>query len=235
MALRLFSSESVTEGHPDKIADQISDSVLDHILEQDPTARVACETLVTTGVAMVAGEITTRSYVDIPQVVRSTLRRIGYVQSSYGIDAETCAVLTSIDQQSPDIAMGVNTGGAGDQGMMFGYASDETDELMPAPLQFAHAITRKLAEVRHSGELPWLRPDGKSQVTVEYDGDKPVRVTTVVVSAQHSPGLKHEEIREEIIQKVVVPTLPTSVFDAGTCTFHINPTGKFEVGGPHGD
>jgi S-adenosylmethionine synthetase len=235
MPPRLFSSESVTEGHPDKIADQISDSVLDHILELDPMARVACETLVTTGVAMVAGEITTKSYVDIPQIVRGTLKRIGYTQSAYGIDSDTCAVLTSIDQQSPDIAMGVNTGGAGDQGMMFGYASNETDALMPAPIQFAHAITRKLAEVRRSGALPWLRPDGKSQVTVEYDGDCPVRVTTVVVSAQHSPGVGQEEIREEIIKKVVMPTLPDRYFDPAKCTFHINPTGKFEVGGPHGD
>jgi S-adenosylmethionine synthetase len=235
MAPRLFSSESVTEGHPDKIADQISDSVLDHILEQDPTARVACETLVTTGVAMVAGEITTKSYVDIPQIVRGTLRRIGYTQSAYGIDADTCAVLTSIDQQSPHIAMGVDTGGAGDQGMMFGYASNETPELMPAPLQFAHAITRRLAEVRRSGALPWLRPDGKSQVTVEYDGDCPVRVTTVVVSAQHSPEVRHSEIREEIIEKVVVPVMPERYFDEKECTFHINPTGMFEIGGPHGD
>ena len=235
MPSRLFSSESVTEGHPDKIADQISDSVLDHILEQDPTARVACETLVTTGLALIAGEITTKGWVDIPHVVRSTLRRIGYVQSAYGMDADTCSVLTSIDQQSPDIAMGVNTGGAGDQGMMFGYASNETDALMPAPIQLAHAITRKLAEVRKSGELPWLRPDGKSQVTMEYDGDCPVRVTTVVVSAQHSPGIRNEEIREEIIRKVIVPTLPERFFDVDDCRFHINPTGRFEVGGPHGD
>ena len=235
MPVRLFSSESVTEGHPDKIADQISDSVLDHILEQDPVARVACETLVTTGVAVVAGEITTKAYVDIPQIVRGTLKRIGYVQSAYGIDAETCAVLTSIDQQSPNIAQGVNTGGAGDQGMMFGYASNETEELMPAPIQFAHAITRRLAEVRKSGELPWLRPDGKSQVTMEYDGDCPVRVTTVVVSAQHSPGVTQEEIHEQIIDKVVVPTLPERYFDVRDCRFHINPTGRFEIGGPHGD
>jgi S-adenosylmethionine synthetase len=235
MPRRLFSSESVTEGHPDKIADQISDSVLDHILEQDPTARVACETLVTTGLAMVAGEITTKGWVDIPLVVRNTLRRIGYVQSAYGMDADTCSVLTTIDHQSPDIAMGVNTGGAGDQGMMFGYASDETETLMPAPIHFAHAITRRLAEARKSGELPWLRPDGKAQVTMEYEGDCPVRVSTVVVSAQHSPGIRQEEIREEIIHKVVAPTLPERYFDVEACRFHINPTGRFEVGGPHGD
>jgi S-adenosylmethionine synthetase len=235
MAPRLFSSESVTEGHPDKIADQISDSVLDHILEQDPTARVACETLVTTGLVLVAGEITTRSWVDIPHIVRSTLRRIGYVHSAYGMDADTCSVLTSIDQQSPHIAMGVNTGGAGDQGMMFGYASNETDALMPAPILFAHAITRKLAEVRKSGELPWLRPDGKSQVTMEYEGDCPVRVATVVVSAQHSPDVRHEEIRDQIIHRVIEPTLPERYFDVDDCRFHINPTGMFEIGGPHGD
>ena len=235
MSARLFSSESVTEGHPDKIADQISDSVLDHILAQDPQARVACETLVTTGLALVAGEITTAGWVDIPQVVRSTLRRIGYVHSSFGIDAGTCAVLTSIDQQSPDIAMGLNTGGAGDQGMMFGYATDETDALMPAPILFAHRITQRLAEVRKSGEVPWLRPDGKAQVTVEYDGDCPVRVATVVVSAQHEPDVSHEEIREEIVRNVVTPVLPERYFDPHSCRFHINPTGKFEVGGPHGD
>jgi S-adenosylmethionine synthetase len=235
MPPRLFSSESVTEGHPDKIADQISDSVLDHMLAQDPMSRVACETLVTTGLALVTGEITTSGYVDIPSVVRGTLRRIGYLQSSHGMDADTCSVLTSIDQQSPDIAMGVNTGGAGDQGMMFGYASDETDALMPAPILFAHAITRKLAEVRKSGELPWLRPDGKSQVTMEYDGDAPVRVTTVVVSAQHSPDVDQEEISEAIIREVIAPVLPERYFDLDDCRFHINPTGRFEVGGPHGD
>jgi S-adenosylmethionine synthetase len=209
--------------------------VLDHILEQDPTARVACETLVTTGLALVAGEITTRSWVDIPHIVRSTLRRIGYVHSAYGMDADTCSVLTSIDQQSPHIAMGVNTGGAGDQGMMFGYASNETEALMPAPILFAHAITRKLAEVRKSGELPWLRPDGKAQVTMEYEGDCPVRVATVVVSAQHSPDVRHEEIRDQIIHRVIEPTLPERYFDVDNCRFHINPTGMFEIGGPHGD
>jgi S-adenosylmethionine synthetase len=225
----------VTEGHPDKIADQISDSVLDHILAQDPKARVACETLVTTGLAFVTGEITTSGWADIPEIVRSTLRRIGYVDTSHGIDANTCAVLTTIDRQSADIAMGVDTGGAGDQGMMFGYASNETDSLMPAPIQFAHNITARLAEARKSGELEWLRPDGKSQVTVEYEGDCPVRVNTVVVSAQHAPGVSQKEITEGIIKHVVTPTLPEKYFDAKKCTFHINPTGKFEVGGPHGD
>ena len=235
MALRLFSSESVTEGHPDKIADQISDSILDHMLAQDAGARVACETLVTTGLALVAGEISTSSWVDVPAVVRTTLETIGYVDSAYGMDHRTCAVVTSIDQQSVDIAMGVDGGGAGDQGMMFGYASEETAELMPAPIQFAHGITRRLAEVRRSGELPWLRPDGKAQVTMEYQGDCPVRVGTVVVSAQHAPGVSQEEIREEIVRRVVSPVLPERFFRADRCRFHINPTGRFEVGGPHGD
>jgi S-adenosylmethionine synthetase len=235
MTPRLFSSESVTEGHPDKIADQISDAVLDHMLAQDPESRVACETLVTTGLALVAGEITTEGWVDIPKVVRQTLERIGYVDSAYGMDARTCAVVTSIDQQSPDIAMGVDTGGAGDQGMMFGYASDETEALMPAPILFAHRITKRLAEARKSGDLPWLRPDGKAQVTMEYEGDCPLRVTTVVVSAQHAPGVPQAEIREGIIEEVVSAVLPERHFDARDCRFHINPTGKFEVGGPHGD
>jgi S-adenosylmethionine synthetase len=236
MAARLFSSESVTEGHPDKIADQISDAVLDHILAHDPKGRVACETLVTTGVAFVAGEITTECRIDsIPNIVRSTLRKIGYTNSAFGIDAETCSIITSLDRQSPNIAQGVNTGGAGDQGMMFGYASNETEELMPAPIQFAHLITKRLAEVRKSGELPWLRPDGKSQVTMEYEGDCPTRVTTVVVSAQHNPDVSQQEIREEVIRHVITPVLPERYFDAKKCTFHINPTGLFEVGGPHGD
>ncbi|MEX0979570.1 MAG: methionine adenosyltransferase [Gemmatimonadota bacterium] len=235
MSRRLFTSESVTEGHPDKIADQISDSILDGILLNDPCARVACETLVTTGMAMVAGEITTETYVDIPELVRDTLVRIGYTDSDFGIDGRTCAVLTSIDQQSPDIAMGVNTGGAGDQGMMFGYASDETDELMPAPIIFSHRLVKRLATVRHSGELPWLRPDGKAQVTVEYEGDRPVRIHTVVVSTQHAPGISQEEIRKEIIERVIVPVLPPELLDMGECYFHINPTGLFVIGGPHGD
>jgi S-adenosylmethionine synthetase len=231
---RLFTSESVTEGHPDKIADQISDAVLDRILADDPKARVACETLVTTGLALVAGEITTNTYVEIPELVRGTLRRIGYTSSAFGIDADTCAVLTTLDRQSVDIAMGVDTGGAGDQGMMFGYASDETEELMPAPIQYAHRITKKLAEVRKSGELPYLRPDGKSQVTVEYEGDRPVRIHTVVVSAQHGPDETQKRIREDIIAKVVKPVLPKELL-GDDCVFHINPTGKFVIGGPHGD
>ena len=234
MGRRLFTSESVTEGHPDKIADAVSDAVLDRILEDDPRARVACETLVTTGLAMVAGEITTDTYVEIPEIVRGVLRRIGYTKSEYGIDAETCSVLTSLDRQSPDIAQGVNTGGAGDQGMMFGYATDETRELMPAPLQFAHRITKKLADLRKSGALPYLRPDGKSQVTVEYDGDEPVRIATVVVSTQHDPETSNRRIRQDIIEKVVKPVLPARLLGKG-CVFHVNPTGKFVIGGPHGD
>ncbi len=234
MSRRLFTSESVTEGHPDKVADQISDAVLDRILRDDPKARVACETLVTTGLAMVAGEITTDTYVEIPKLVRGVLRRIGYTRSEYGIDADTCAVLTTLDRQSPDIAQGVNTGGAGDQGMMFGYATDETRELMPAPLQFAHRITKKLAALRKSGEIPYLRPDGKSQVTVEYEGDKPVRIATIVVSTQHDPDVSNRQIRADVIEKVVRPVLPVSLLGRG-CVFHINPTGKFVIGGPHGD
>ena len=235
MSRRLFTSESVTEGHPDKIADQISDSVLDHVLADDPSARVACETLVTTGLAVVAGEITTTTHVDIPDVVRSTLRRIGYTNSSYGIDADTCAVVTTMDRQSAHIAMGVDGGGAGDQGMMFGYATDETAELMPAPIQFAQQITQRLAEVRRSGELDFLRPDGKSQVTVEYEGDRLVRVHTVVVSAQHSPAVTQERIHDEVRESVVKPVLPPALLEAEDCIIHINPTGLFEIGGPHGD
>ena len=235
MSRTLFTSESVTEGHPDKIADQISDSVLDHLLAQDPRARVACETLVTTGVAMVAGEVTTTAYAHVPDVVRGTLRRIGYTDANYGIDAGTCAVLTSLDRQSPDIAMGVDTGGAGDQGMMFGYASDETEELMPAPIVFAHRLTLRLAEVRKSGELPWLRPDGKSQVTVEYEGAKPVRIHTVVVSAQHGEDIAHKDLIQALKTHVVDPVFPSSLYDPGDCVLHINPTGRFVIGGPHGD
>ena len=235
MSRRLFTSESVTEGHPDKIADQISDSVLDHVLADDPSARVACETLVTTGLAVVAGEITTTTHVDIPGVVRSTLRRIGYTNSSYGIDADTCAVVTTMDRQSAHIAMGVDGGGAGDQGMMFGYATDETVELMPAPIQFAQRITQRLAEVRRSGKLDFLRPDGKSQVTVEYEGDRLARVHTVVVSAQHSPAVTQERIHEEVRESVVKPVLPPELLEAEDCIIHINPTGLFEIGGPHGD
>jgi S-adenosylmethionine synthetase len=232
---QLFTSESVTEGHPDKIADQISDAVLDAILENDPRGRVACETLVTTGLAVIAGEITTSTYVDIPTIVRGTLKGIGYTDSTYGIDGDTCAVMTTIDQQSPDIAQGVDTGGAGDQGMMFGYASDENEAFMPTPILLAHRLTQRLANVRKNGKLPWLRPDGKSQVTVEYEGDRPVRIDTVVLSTQHSPDAGQEQIREEIIERVIVPEMPEGLFDRNDCTFHINPTGRFVIGGPHGD
>ena len=231
----LFTSESVTEGHPDKIADQISDAVLDHMLAADPRSRVACETLVTTGLALVAGEVTTTAYVHLPDVVRGTLSRIGYTSAALGIDAMTCAVLTNLDRQSPDIAMGVDTGGAGDQGMMFGYATDETPELMPATLQFAHALTRRLAQVRHNGEVPWIRPDGKAQVTVEFEGDKPVRVHTVVVSTQHHPDVRDGEIAHVVRQKVIKPALPAELYDENNCVLHINPTGRFVIGGPHGD
>jgi len=230
----LFTSESVTEGHPDKIADQISDAVLDAIIAKDPAARVACETFVTTGMAVVGGEITTETYVHIPDIVRGTVEAIGYTDASYGFDAETCAVLTSIDRQSPDIKQGVDTGGAGDQGMMFGFATDETKELMPLPIQLAHALTHRLAEVRKSGKLPWLRPDGKSQVTIEYQGDRPKRVHTVVVSTQHAPTIGHEELRAEVIEHVIKPVV--SEYVAGEKPiYHINPTGRFVVGGPQGD
>ncbi len=231
----LFTSESVTEGHPDKIADQISDAVLDAILERDPGGRVACETLVTTGLAVIAGEITTETYVDLPAIVRGTLKSIGYTDSAYGIDGDTCAVMTTIDQQSPDIAQGVDTGGAGDQGMMFGYATDENEALMPTPILLAHRLTQRLAEVRKSGQLGWLRPDGKSQVTVRYEEDRPVRVETVVVSTQHSPDVGTEQIRREVIDHVITPEMPAELFDPEECTFHINPTGRFVIGGPHGD
>ncbi len=235
MNRHLFTSESVTEGHPDKIADQISDSILDAILLQDPAGRVACEVLVTTGLAMVAGEITTTTYVDIPGIVRGTIRSLGYTDSSYGIDGETCAVLVSIDRQSPDIAQGVDPGGAGDQGMMFGYAVAETTELMPAPIEYAHKLTAALAAARRSGALPWLRPDGKAQVTLEYENGKPVRINTVVLSTQHAPDIAIDELRAEVLQRVIVPTLPAALFDARQCTIHVNPTGRFVVGGPHGD
>jgi S-adenosylmethionine synthetase len=231
----LFTSESVTEGHPDKIADQISDAVLDHLLAVDPRSRVACETLVTTGLALVAGEVTTTGYVHLPDIVRGTLTRIGYTNAALGIDAMTCAVLTNLDRQSPDIAMGVDTGGAGDQGMMFGYATDETPELMPATLQYAHALTRRLAQVRHSGEVPWIRPDGKAQVTVEFEGDKPVKVHTVVLSTQHHPDVRDSEIAHVIRQKVIKAALPAELYDENDCVLHINPTGRFVIGGPHGD
>ena len=250
MSKRLFTSESVTEGHPDKICDQISDAVLDAIFEQDPQARVACETAVTTGMVMVMGEISTQCYVDIPKVVRNTIREIGYDRAKYGFDSETCAVLTSIDEQSADIAMGVDkaleakTGemseaqiqaiGAGDQGMMFGFACDETPELMPMPITLAHKLSKKLSEVRKDGTLDYLRPDGKSQVTVEYDGDKPVRVDTIVISTQHGPDVSHETIERDMMEFVIKPVIPANLLDANTKYF-INPTGRFVVGGPQGD
>jgi S-adenosylmethionine synthetase len=230
----LFTSESVTEGHPDKIADQISDAVLDAILAEDPKARVACETFVTTGMAIVGGEITTTTYVDLPRLVRGTLKAIGYTNAVYGIGADTCAVLNSIGTQSPNIAQGVDTGGAGDQGMMFGYATDETPELMPLPILLAHRLCERLAEVRKNGELTWVRPDGKSQVTVEYEGDKPVRVTTVVLSTQHNPDVAQEQIRRDVIQHVIKPVLGDWI-KGGEPVYHVNPTGMFEVGGPQGD
>jgi S-adenosylmethionine synthetase len=231
---RLFTSESVTEGHPDKIADAISDAVLDAILTDDPDARVACETLVTTGLACVAGEITTSTYVHVPDIVRATIERIGYTDASFGFDSHTCAVLSTIDRQSPDIARGVDTGGAGDQGMMFGYASDETDELMPMPIILAHRLTRGLAERRKAGDIEWLRPDGKSQVTVAYEDNLPVAVETVVVSTQHAPDVSAREIRDAIVEQVIEPAIPVELRDR-KITYHINPTGRFVIGGPQGD
>ena len=230
----LFTSESVTEGHPDKVADAISDSVLDAILADDPTARVACETLVTTGLVCVAGEITTSTYVHIPDVVRETIRQIGYTDATYGFDYQTCAVMSTIDRQSPDIAMGVDTGGAGDQGMMFGYATDETPELMPMPILLAHRITRALAERRRSGDLEWLRPDGKAQVTVLYEDKRPVAVDTVVVSTQHADKVSSRTIRSAIIDEVIMPSLPEELLGKRV-KYHVNPTGRFVVGGPQGD
>jgi S-adenosylmethionine synthetase len=250
MARKLFTSESVTEGHPDKICDQISDAVLDEILSKDPAARVACETTVTTGMALVMGEITTDCYVDIPKVVRSTIKDIGYDNAEIGFDYKTCAVLTTIDEQSPDIAIGVDkayesrTGemdeneieaiGAGDQGLMFGYACDETPELMPMPISLAHKLTRRLSQVRKEGILKYLRPDGKSQVTVEYDGDKVVRVDTIVVSTQHSPDVSQETIRDDLIEQVIKHAVPSNLIDIDT-KIYVNPTGRFVVGGPQGD
>ncbi len=237
----LFTSESVSEGHPDKVADQISDAVLDAILTQDQRARVACETLVTTGMAMIAGEITTTAYADLPAIVRQTIKEIGYTDSAMGFDYETCAVITSIDQQSPDISQGVTAGeglfkeqGAGDQGLMFGFACDETPELMPMPITFAHKLTKKLAEVRKSGQLNFLRPDSKSQVSIEYVDDKPTRIDTVVVSSQHHPDVSYGDLQEAIIEEVVKPTLPAELLD-GKTHYYINPTGRFVVGGPMGD
>jgi len=233
-ARHLFTSESVTEGHPDKIADQISDAVLDALIEQDPQSRVACETLVTTGLAVVAGEISSQGYVEIPSLVRKVIGEIGYDSAEYGFDSHTCAVMTTIDDQSGDIAMGVNKGGAGDQGLMFGFACRETPQLMPVPIMLAHAITKRLAYVRRKGIIPYLRPDGKSQVTVEYDGNRPVKVHTVVVSSQHAEGVSQSKIHRDIAKHVIEPSIPKRL-RKGRPTYHINPTGSFVKGGPMAD
>ncbi len=242
---KLFTSESVTEGHPDKICDQISDAILDAMLAADPYSRVACETLASTGLIMVAGEVTTNSYVDIENIVRETVRRIGYDRAKYGFDCDSCAVITSLKGQSPDIAQGVDASlesrdgddkdtGAGDQGMMFGFACDETDAYMPMPIYLAHKLTRRLSEVRKDGTLKYLRPDGKSQVTVEYEDDKPVRIDSVVISTQHSPDVEHAQIEKDMIEKVIKPVIPDGLLDENT-KYYINPTGRFVIGGPQGD
>jgi S-adenosylmethionine synthetase len=230
----LFTSESVTEGHPDKIADQISDGLLDAVLAQDPHSRVAIETLLTTGVVFVAGEMTTKAIIDIPQIARGIIRDIGYTRAKYGFDCDTCSIIAAIDKQSPDIALGVDTGGAGDQGMMFGYACRETPELMPMPIEMAHRLVRRLSEVRRSGELPYLRPDGKTQVTVEYDDGRPVRIDTVVVSTQHDASVATDDLRRDVEEHVIRPVIPESLRDKNT-KLHINPTGRFVIGGPQGD
>lgn len=234
MTKYLFTSESVTEGHPDKIADQISDAILDEILKKDPNGRVACETMVTTGLIMIAGEITTDTYVDFPKIARETVREIGYTRAKYGFDCDTCGVISTIDSQSPDIAMGVDTGGAGDQGMMFGFAINETSSFMPLPITLAHKLTMRLAEVRKKKILKYLRPDGKAQVTVEYESSKPKRIHTVVVSTQHADTVKMKDLQQEIKENVIFPVLPENMIDTDT-KFLINPTGRFVIGGPQGD
>ncbi len=230
----IFTSESVTEGHPDKVADQVSDAILDCVLTDDPTGRVACETLVTTGICVVAGEITTRTYVDVPKLVRSVIHDIGYTDAAFGFDSKTCAVVNMIQAQSPDIAMGVDTGGAGDQGLMFGYACDETAELMPLPIMMAHKLVRRLSEARRNGSVPYLRPDGKSQVSVEYVNGRPKRIDAVVISTQHDDDVSTEQIRADVKKFIIDPVLPSGMVDGHT-KYHINPTGRFVIGGPHGD
>jgi S-adenosylmethionine synthetase len=230
----LFTSESVTEGHPNKIADQVSDAVLDAALTEDPKSRVACETLVTTGLVIIAGEITTNARIDYSRIARETIREIGYTRAKYGFDCDTCSVLSALDRQSPDIAMGVDTGGAGDQGLMFGFACNETPELMPLPIQLAHMLSRRLSEARKSGELPYLRPDGKSQVTIEYRDGRPFRVEAVVVSSQHDADVSNEQLRSDIAEKIIRHTVSSELLDNDT-KFHINPTGRFVTGGPQGD
>ncbi len=230
----IFTSESVTEGHPDKMADQISDAVLDAVLKEDPTGRVACEVMVTTGLIIVAGEITTTTYVDVPTLARKVTEDIGFTDSAMGFDAKTCGILNAIQSQSPDIAMGVDTGGAGDQGLMFGYACDETAELMPLPIMMAHKLVQRLSESRKSKQLPWLRPDGKSQVSVEYSGGKPKRIDAVVISTQHDPDVTTEELRAQVKKHIIDAIIPSNMVDSNT-KYHINPTGRFVIGGPHGD